>query len=643
MPFIKLQFRPGINRDTTNYTNEGGWWDCDKIRFRSGFPEKIGGWVKATSESYIGVARQLLAWITSFSDNFLAVGTHKKVYIEAGGNLYDITPIRATFSTPDTDDCFETVNGSTDVTVSITGHGANDGDYVTFSGSTAVGGVPADELNAEHVVQLIDADTFIITVTTAATSDVAAGGGANIDAEFQIQTGNAATTFGYGWGVGTWGRGAWGLGAPSTFTPVDLPQRDWFFDNFDNDLVLNIRNGAPYYWARGTNSAPDTALGTRAVTLQSVATSAGFDANDVPIRVGQLLVSQNDKHLLAFGAVPYGSTTATEFDPLLIRWASQDEPGQWEPLVTNSAGFIRVSRGSKIVRALPTRQEILVWTDTHLYALQFLGTTDVFGLQEYADGVSIASPRACASAANATFWMGRDKFYVYTGRVDTLPCSVRNYVFSDIDFGQADQIVCGTNEEWSEVWWFYPSASSGNNWNDRYVVYNYQEKIWYFGTLERTAWLDAPSREFPIAAGSGPNDETGFLYDHENGVEDDENPMTAYIQSSDIDLADGDQFMLTRRIIPDVQFVGSVGVESGVTPRVNFEVRTRNFPGSVLKSEDADSQGVQRIQNDVTNFTEQVFIRARARQMALRVESNTAGVQWQLGSPRLDARTDGKR
>jgi hypothetical protein len=640
MPFIKLQFRPGINRDTTNYTNEGGWWDCDKIRFRSGFPEKIGGWIKATSESYTGVARQLLAWITSFSDTFLAIGTHKKVYLEAGGNLYDITPIRATFSTSDTDDCFETVNGSTDVTVTITAHGANDGDYVIFSGSAAVGGVPADELNAEHVVQLIDADTFIITVTTAATSDVAAGGGANIDAEFQIEPGNPDTTQGYGWGTGTWSRGAWGLGSTQ---PVDLPQRDWFFDNFDNDLVLNIRNGAPYYWARGTNSAPDTALGTRAVTLQSVATTDGFDPDDVPVRVGQLLVSQNDKHLLAFGAVPYGSTTASEFDPLLIRWASQDEPGQWEPLVTNSAGFIRVSRGSKIVRALPTRQEILVWTDTHLYALQFLGTTDVFGLQEYADSISIASPRACASAANSTYWMGRDKFYVYTGRVDTLPCSVRNYVFSDIDFGQADQIVCGTNEEWSEVWWFYPSASSGNNWNDRYVVYNYLDKIWYFGTLERTAWLDAPNREYPIAAGSGRDDETGFLYDHENGVEDDENPMTAYIQSSDIDLADGDQFMLTRRIIPDVQFVGSAGVESGVTPRVNFEVRTRNFPGSVLKSEDADSQGVQRVQNDVTNYTEQVFIRARARQMALRIESDTAGVQWQLGSPRVDVRPDGRR
>jgi len=637
MPLIKLQFKPGINRDQANYTNEGGWYDCDKIRFRAGFPEKIGGWIKATSESYLGVARSLLNWITSYSDNLLAIGTHKKVYIEAGGNLYDITPLRTTFTSTDTDNCFATTNTSTDVTVTITGHGASDGDYVTFSGSTAVGGVPADELNAEHVVQYVDANSFIISVTTAATSTVAAGGGTGITAEFQVEVGNPDTTLGYGWGVVTWGAGSWGLGAPATFTPVNLPQRDWFFDNFDNDLILNVRNGKPYYWSRGTVPVPDTALSARAVTLQSIATADGYDANDVPVKVGQLLVSQQDKHLLAFGAVPYGSTSAADFDPLLIRWASQDAPGQWEPQVTNSAGFIRVSRGSKIVRALPTRQEILVWTDTHLYALQFLGTTDVFGLQEYADGISIASPRAVATAANATFWMGRDKFYVYTGRVDTLPCSVRNYVFSDIDFTQADQIVCGTNEEWSEVWWFYPSESSGNNWNDRYVIYNYLDRIWYFGTIERTAWLDAPNREFPIAAGSSRTDSVGYLYDHENGIEDDTGPMTSFIESSDFDLGDGESFALTRRIIPDIEFIES----TSLTPEIDMEIKTRNFPGGALSSDSADRRRIVR--TSVGTYTDQVFIRARARQMALRVESDTAGVQWQLGSPRLDARTDGKR
>lgn len=637
MPFVKLQFRPGVNRDQTNYTNEGGWVDGDKIRFRSGFPEKIGGWVKYTTETYKGVARNLLNWVTSFSDNFLAVGTNKKVYIEAGGLFYDITPVRTTFSSPNTDNCFAISNGSNVVTATITGHGANDGDFVTISGAVAVGNITAAELNIEHEITLVDANTFTFTVSTTATSTVAAGGGTGISAAFQILTGNAATTNGYGWGVVSWGTGAWGLGAPSAFEPVKLPQRDWFFDNFDNDLVLNIRNGAPYYWERGAIAVPSTSLAVRAVTLQSIATAGGYDANDVPTKVGQLLVSQNDKHLLAFGAVPYGSTNIDDFDALLIRWASQDAPGQWEPQATNSAGFIKVSRGSKIIRALPTRQEILVWTDSHLYALQYLGTTDVFGLQEYSDSISIASPKAVATAANVTFWMGRDKFYAYAGRVDTLPCTVRNYVFNDLAFTQADQIVCGTNEEWSEVWWFYPSETGGNNWNDRYVVYNYLDKIWYYGTMERTAWLDAPSREYLVAAGSGPTDSEGYLYEHENGIEDDESPMVSFIESSDFDLNDGYNYALTRRIVPDVKFTGS----TSNTPELDMEIKTRNFPGDALASDAADRQRV--IKSAVGTYTDQVFVRARARQMALRVESDTAGVQWQLGAPRLDIRQDGKR
>ena len=636
MPFIKLQFRPGINRDATNYSNEGGWFDCDKVRFRSGFPEKIGGWLKATSNTYLGVARQLTSWITSYSDNLLAVGTHRKAYIEAGGILYDITPLRQTFTSSATDNCFATTNTSTTVTVNITGHGATTGDFVTFSGAGAVGGIPASELNAEHEVTYINPNSFSITVTSAASSTVTAGG-TSITAAFQIEIGNPSTTLGYGWGVVDWNEGSWGLGAPSEFTPVSLPQRDWFFDNFDNDLVLNIRDGKPYYWERGTSQIPNTALATRAITLQTLASNGGYTVNHVPVKVGQLLVSQQDKHLLAFGAVPFSSTSANDFDPLLIRWAAQDSPGDWTPSSTTSAGSLRVSRGSRIVRALPTRQEILVWTDTNLYALQFLGTTDVFGIQEYADGISVASPRAVATAANATFWMGRDKFYVYTGRVDTLPCSVRNYVFTDIDFTQADQIVCGTNEEWSEVWWFYPSESSGANWNDRYVIYNYQDRIWYYGNIQRTAWLDAPNREFPIAAGSGPSDSVGYLFNHESGLEDDTSAMTSFIQSADFDLGDGDQFSMTRRIIPDVEFTGS----TSNTPEIDMELQTRNFPGGALNTDASDRQRV--VKSIVGTYTDQVFVRARARQLALKIESDTAGVQWQLGSPRLDVRSDGKR
>ena len=632
MPFIKLQFRPGLNRDQTNYSNEGGWYDCDKIRFRSGFPEKLGGWVKATPETFIGVCRQMWNWITSFSDNFLALGTNEKVYIEAGGYFYDITPLRATFTTPATNNCIYTTNASATVTLVLASHGAMDGDYFTITGSTDVGGIPAAQINAEHVATVVNSSAITFTVSSAATSTVAGGGGTGINVAFQISTGYAITEAGYGWGTSTWSRLGWGLGSVE---PVFLPQRDWWFDNFDNDLVMNIRDGAPYWWERGTANDPGAALLTRAITLQAYATAAGYDANDVPIKVMQLLVSQNDKHLLAFGAVPFGSTDPDDFDPLLIRWADQDNPGQWEPLVTNSAGFIRVSRGSRIVRALPTRQEILTWTDTHLYSLQFLGTTDVFGLQELADNVSIASSRACATAASVTYWMGQDKFYAYSGRLETLPCTIRNYVFQNINFGQADQIICGTNEEWNEVWWFYPSGTS--NWNDRYVIYNHLEKLWYFGTMERTAWLDTPLREYPQAADTSEDGSIGYLYEHENGVEDDTLPMTSYIQSSDFDLQDGDQFVLTRRIIPDINFDGS----TANTPEVDLIIRPRNFPGSTYQGDTADTQRV--INTSVNVYTDQVFMRARARQMALKVQSDTAGVQWQLGSPRLDARADGKR
>jgi hypothetical protein len=356
----------------------------------------------------------------------------------------------------------------------------------------------------------------------------------------------------------------------------------------------------------------------------------------------QLLVSQQDKHLLAFGAVPFGSTNPDDFDPLLIRWADQDTPGDWTPTQTNTAGDLRISRGSRIVRALPTRQEILVWSDTNLYTLQFLGTTDVFGLQEYADNISIMSPRAMASASNITYWMGQDKFYAYTGRVETLPCTLRDHVFNNFNYGQAEQTVCGTNEQWNEVWWFYPSGTA--DYNDSYVVYNHLERIWYYGTMERTAWLDTPLRDLPTAANTPVNSNTdpistgaGYLYDHEVTVDADGEPMVSYIQSNDFDLEDGDKFMLTRRILPDIDFNGST-VE---TPEVSLQVRPRNFPGSAFRSDPADSQRV--IESSVGVYTDQVFVRARARQMALKIMSSTLGANWQLGAPRLDVRPDGTR
>jgi hypothetical protein len=640
MAFIKLQFKPGINRDQTDYSNEGGWYECDKIRFRSGYPQKIGGWVKDFPTSFIGVCRQMWNWVTTYSDNLLALGTNEKVYLEVGGYFYDITPLRTTdpsLTTPDTDNCINTSDTTTTITVNLgVGHGAQTGDYVQISGvaGTTIGGVPVSEINGNHKITFIDADSFSFTVTTTATSSVASAGGTAITIDFEISPGNAITTGGYGWGVGAWGRDAWGLG--TTTSPVSFPQRDWWFDNFDNDLVLNIRNGAGYWWERGTATDPATALTTKAITLVDYAGNEGFDPNAVPVKIMQLLASQQDKHLIALGSVPFGSVNADDFDPLLIRWADQDTPGDWTPSPTNTAGDLRVSRGSRIVRGLPTRQEILIWTDTHLFTLQFLGTSNVFGLQEYADNISIASPRAMVSAANITYWMGKDKFYAYTGRVETLPCTLRDHVFTDINMDQGDQIICGTNEEWNEVWWFYPTADS--DYNNAYVIYNHLERIWYYGTIDRTAWLDTPLRNNPHAANTPLTDtDAGYLYNHEVGLDDDGAPMEAYIQSSDFDLDDGDQFMLTRRILPDIQFAGS----TADNPQVTLQVRPRNFPGRPAFPDTTDSQSV--IETSVGQYTDQVFVRARARQMALKVQSDALGVNWQLGAPRLDARADGRR
>jgi hypothetical protein len=633
MPFLKLNFKPGVNRDQTNYTNEGGWYACDKIRFRSGMPEKIGGWLKATPEYMLGVCRQMFGWITSYNDNLLACGTNKKAYIEVGGYFYDITPLRETdptFTTPATDNCFTTTNGSSVVTVTITGCTAEEGNFVDFTGANAIGTITAAMLNTTHeIATVINTNAFTINVGTAANS-TGSGGGTSINASFEIDAGYPIATLGYGWGTSTWGTVGWGLGSS---TGVDLPQQDWWFDQFSNDLVMNVRNGAIYYWQRGSATDPASALATRATLLSDTTIDAVAPA-DVPDAAMQVLVSQNDKHLLAFGCQPYAGS-AGDFDPLLIRWATQDQPNVWTPLQTNSAGFLRVGRGSKIVRAIPTRQEILVFTDSTVNSLQFTGTTDVFSLQEIGDNLSFIGPRAATVVNNMTFWMGHDKFYVYSGRVETLPCTLRNHVFQNINFDQADQVVCGTNEGWNEVWWFYPTANS--NYNNAYVIYNHLERIWYYGTIERTAWLDSPLREFPQAIYADNTNELSYLFDHETGTNDDTVAMEAYIQSSDFDLTEGEQFMLTRRVIPDINFEGS----TATSPEANFIVMPHNFPGGPYQSNASNTQRV--IQTVVGQYTNEVFMRARARQMALKIQSTGLNTQWQLGSPRIDVRPDGKR
>jgi hypothetical protein len=564
-------------------------------------------------------------WVTSYADNILAVGTNVKLYLEIAGVFYDITPIRATFSTAVTDNCFDTTNGSKVVNVNIVAHGGQTGDYVTFSGvAGTVGGIAAAELNANFVITVVGSDDFTITVTTTASSSTT-GGGTTIVAAFEISPGNAIDVYGYGWGAGAWGRGAWGSGA---LAPVYAPQRDWWFDNLDNDLIATINGGAIYYWERDTGTDPDVA--THAVLLSSLG-----GANAVPAIAMQTLVSQQDRHVLAFGCTPFGGGDP---DPLLIRWSNQNDPVEWEPLVTNTAGFIRVSRGSEIVRALPSRQETLVFTNSNLYTLQFLGTSDVFGLQEYADNISIISARSVATANNVTYWMGQDKFYAYSGRVETLPCTLRNHVFQNLNYNQTSQIICGTNEGFHEVWWFYPSADS--NINDSYVIYNYLEQIWYYGTIERTAWNDSPLRTYPQAADYDSELGISYLYNHELGVDDGVVGMEAYIQSNDIDIDDGDKFMLTKRIIPDVNFNGSDRT-ANPTPTAVLTILPRSFPGAPYTEEASDAQQV--ISTAVDEYTNQVFIRARARQMAIKISSTDIGVKWQIGSPRVDARPSGRR
>lgn len=623
MPLFPMKFKPGLYRDQTNYSNEGGWWECNKVRFRSGYPEKLGGWVRATINPVAGVCRQMFGWVTSFQDNFLALGTNSKVFIEAGGNLFDITPLRETTAAGDV--TFAAVDGSNVLTVTDTASNAVPGAFVTFSGAVTLGGnVTAPILNAEHEIQTnIDADSYTIVVSVTANASDTGDGGASVVGAYQIDPGFANTTFGYGWGTGTWGSVAWGAGSNQ---PVNLPQRTWFFDNFDNDLFMNFYEdgrGPIYYWDRGTNVNPTTALGTPAVLLSSL-----VGANQVPLLVGQILVSQNDKHLLAFGAVPFGSSNTADFDPLLIRFASQDNFLEWEPTPLNSAGFIRISRGDAIIRALATREEILVYTNTGLSSLKFTGTTDVFSLSELSDNISVMSARCFVTANNIVFWMGYDKFYFFSGRVDTLPTTLWSHTFRNFNYARADNVIAGTNEGFNEVWWMYASAQSDDN--DSYVIYNYVEKIWYYGTIDRTAWLDSGLRDNPQAVGLD-----GFLYNHESGLNDDTAPMESFILSSDFDFQDGEQFMMTRRIIPDVKFEGS----TATNPEVDISLVPKRFPGSSPQAE----PDLRIIETSADVYTNQVFIRARGRSMAFKIGSDQLNVNWQLGNPRLDARPDGKR
>jgi len=706
MPLTKLQFKPGINREITKYSNEGGWVDCDKIRFRFGYPEKFGGWEKLTSNTYQGTARRLHNWLALDGSNFLGVGTHLKYYIEEGGTFNDITPVRASTTNSTT---FSATNGSANITVTESNHGAAENDFVTFSNAVSLGGnVTASILNAEHqIVSVTNANTYVITVSVTANASDSGNGGSATDAEYQLTVGLDSQVGGTGWGAGLFGgttagaltttlaedldnsetgvdvadetgittdndvilvgeelmlvtattddntltvtRGhsgttatthsngaivrlavgnassdddftGWGIAAVSGTT---REIRTWSHDNFGEDLLINPRDGGVFLWDK-TNG-----LSTRAVELSTIS-----GAENVPTIAKQILVSDQG-HVFAFGANTYATTTQ---DPLLVRFSSFDNPLVYTVSATTSAGFLSIGSGSEFVQAVKTKREILVFTDISLHTLRYLGAPLYYGIEQIASNITIMGPQAAVATQDFVFWMGKDNFYVYAGGTQTLPCTVKDKVFLDFNSQQADKVIAGVNSEYTEVIWFYPSESNSlNNGGtgdiDKYVVYNYGQKIWYFGTLARTAWLDRGIRTFPIAAGT-PN-----LFNHETGYDDDGSAMTSFIESAPMDIGDGDKFSLIQKVIPDLTFEGSVNQS---TPAANFTIKARNEPGEDYGNTSSGT-ATRTATSPVELFTNQIDLRARGRSFALRVDSSATGMKWKLGTPRVNIRPDGRR
>lgn len=647
MPLQKLQLRPGVNRESTSLSNEGTWFEMDKVRFRSGMPEKLGGWtldtgtanaaLKPTAGSFWGVCRSLWNWVTLSGFNLLGLGTNLKYYIQqtAGGDFYDVTPIR--YESTVASNAFTTVNGSTTVVVNDAGHGAKDGDFVTISGVVgAVNGIPASALNREFRLTYIDSTSYSITVSSPATSSGTTGAATFT---YQISTGSEIYTVGVGWGAGGWGGDTggtltgWGEAAPAG-VGVDIQMRLWSQANYGEDLLINPRGGAIYLWK--VNASPT--IYDRAVLLSPTSPAPYTTDADCPTVANAVAISDASRFVIAFGCNDYGSAVQ---DPLLIRWSDQENYALWSPAITNQAGSYRLSTGSSIVAHQQARQEILVWTDAAIYSMQYLGPPYVWGFQILGDNVSIAGPNAHATAANITYWMGLDKFYMYSGRVETLACPLRQYIFGDINLQQQYQFFAGTNEGFNEVWWFYCSANS--TVIDRYVIYNHLERIWSYGNLSRSAWLDTPLRDYPTAAGYG-----GQSIYHENGVDDGTtnppSPISSYIQSADANIGDGQNYGFVWRMIPDITFDGS----TVNNPSVTMTLRPRQNPGANYSA--AATPTVTSTQNyqgqrnyTVQQFTEIVYVRVRGRQMAFRISSDGLGVQWQLGVPSLDIRPDGRR
>mgnify|MGYP003120268582 FL=1 len=616
MPLQKIAFKPGVDRENTRYTSEGGWYESDKVRFRQGMPEKIGGWTRLSDNTFLGVCRSLHSWVTLANLKLTSVGTHLKYYIERGGEYNDVTPLRATVSLSGP---FATSSGSTTVTVTDANGGYKNNDFVTFSGASAVGGLT---LNGEFQITYSTGNTYTITASSAASSS--ASGGGTVSAAYQVNTGAELAVPLEGWGAGDWGEGTWGVGG----TGVER-LRVWSQGNFGEDLIIGFKGSQLFFW----DASESTPLSTRATLL-----SAESGASNIPTAQNIILVSDN-RFVFCFGANTLGSSAQ---DPLLLRWSDQENAVNWTPSATNQAGSLRLSRGSEIIAADQIRQEILVWTDSSIYALQYVGAPTVWTSQLVGENISIISQKCVAVADNVAYWFGKDKFYMYDGTTKVLPCNVKKYVFNDINLDNSEQIFAGTNEGFDEIWWFYPSASSSTN--DRYVIYNYVQRIWYYGTLARTAWLDVGINDFPRAATSSSNN----LVQHEVGVDNAETAtpaaINASISSAQFDLDDGHNLMLISRMMPDVTFSGS----TSDSPSVVMSVSALKNSGSGFNdplSESGNSSGTvtRTVTTPIEQFTEQIFLRVRGRQVSFKIESTETGVTWQLGSPRLDMRPDGRR
>ena len=641
MPLTKLQFKPGVNRETTSYSNEGGWFDIDKTRFRFGFPEKIGGWLKDTNTAFLGSCRALHPWLALDGTQFLGIGTHLKYYIKEGGGYNDITPIRATTTNGIV---FAATNGSSIITATDDAHGAGIGDFVTITDAATLGGViTAGVLNQEYQVVSVPTDntfTFIARVadtsigsitTTAGLNPVpvvanasdSGNGGSGADAAYQVTVGLDTQVGGNGWNAGSYGRGTWNSSADLSVNGLTL--RIWSHDNFGEDLILNARDGGIFYWDKSSGT------GARAVKLSSLSGS-----NLAPTIAKKVLVSDADRHIIAFGCD--GELSIGTQDPLLIRFGSQESLTDWQSLATNTAGELRIGSGSEIVTAIETRQQVLVFTDESLHAMQFLGPPFTFGISVISENITIAGPLSAIAVEDMVFWMGKQEFYVYGGGVQRLPCTVRDYIFTDFNILQSEKVTAGTNTSFSEVWWFYPSANSQEN--DKYVIYNYQQKIWYYGNLARTVWLDRGIESNPVAAGTD-----HYLYQHESGLDDGStepaSAIASYVESSQFDIGDGDQFSFINRIIPDLTFRDS----TANSPKATFTLQTRNFPGGeYLQSDVKDiTRSEAATSSVVEQFTNQVNLRLRGRSFAVKVASSDTGVTWRLGSPRLDVKPDGRR